>query len=133
MSHIKRSIALMAVAMALASCASIQTFQKVATATVPAEVVIPAANGFNILKGAAVNYGRYCIQQKMAPVICEAGTRRAVIKAVRVGTGARDRMVDSIVSGTPALSSVFNLMVGAIDDLKNSPVASPEFTGIPRQ
>lgn len=132
MSHLKRAFAIVAMAATLGACASIGTVQKVATATVPAEVVIPAANTFNILKGAATNYGRYCIQQQMAPAICSAPTRRAVIKAVRVGTGARDRMVSSLESGTPAAASVFNLMVGAIDDLKNSPVNTATFTGAPQ-
>jgi hypothetical protein len=119
--------------LALGGCGTLGTFQKVATATVPASVVIPASNGFTILKNAAVNYGTYCIQQKMAPAICEAGTRRIVIKAVRVGTGAQDRMIATIENGTPAAASVFNLMVGAIEDLKNSPAASSQFTWIPLQ
>jgi hypothetical protein len=133
LSHLKRAFAVVAMAATLGACASIGTVQKVATATVPAEVVIPAANSFNILKGAATNYGRYCIQQRMEPVICSAPTRRAVIKAVRVGTGARDRMVATLENGTPAAASVFNLMVGAMDDLKNSPANTTQFTGIPTQ
>ena len=100
MSQLKRALAIVAMAATLGACASLGNIQKVATATVPAEVVIPAANSFNILKGAATNYGRYCIQQRMEPVICNAPTRRAVIKAVRVGTGARDRMVASLENGT---------------------------------
>lgn len=121
------------VAFSLAGCATFETIKKVqdvANATVPAEVVIPAANGFNILKGAATRYGQYCIQQRMAPVICSADTRRIVIKSVRAGTKARDRMTASIVDGTPAAASVYNLLVGAIDDLKNSPVHSAQFGGI---
>lgn len=118
--------------LALGGCSTLATVQQVATAEVPASVVIPAANTFNILKGGAISYGRYCIQEKMVPAICEAGIRRNVIKAVRVGTGARDRMVASVESGQPAASSVYNLMVGAIDDLKASPAASAKFTGVPQ-
>jgi len=121
------------VLLALGGCSTLATVQQVATATAPPEAVIPAANTFDILKGAAVNYGRYCIQQKMAPAVCEAGIRRNVIKAVRVGAGARDRMVASYESGSPVAASVYNLVVGAIGDLKNSPAASTQFTGIPLQ
>lgn len=132
MNYLKTAIAGLAL-LALGGCSTINAVQQVATATVPEHLVTPALNTFNILKGAATNYGRYCIQQAMKPAICEAGTRRIVIKAVRVGTGARDRLVVSLESGQPAASSVFNLMVGAIDDLKNSPAASSQFTGIPVQ
>ncbi len=133
MNYLRKAIAGLALLALMTGCSTLSTVQQVATATVPAEVVIPAANTFNILKGAATNYGRYCIQQRMAPAICEAGTRRIVIKAVRVGTSARDQMASNLENGTPAASSVFNLMVRAIDDLKNSPAAASQFTGIPVQ
>jgi len=110
-----------------------QAVKEIATATVPPEVVMPAANTFDILKGAAVNYGRYCIKEKMAPAMCNVASRRAVIKAVRVGTGARDRMVANYENDTPVASSVYNLVVGAISDLKNSPAAASQFTGVPLQ
>lgn len=130
---IRKAFTAALVAFSLSGCSTldaIQKVQEVANATVPASVVIPAANGFNILKGAATRYGQYCIQQRMAPVICSADTRRVVIKSVRAGTKARDRMTASIVDGTPAAASVYNLLVGAIDDLKNSPVHSAQFGGI---
>lgn len=132
MNYLQKALAGLAL-LALGGCSTLATVQQVATATVPPEVVIPAANTFNILKGAATNYGRYCIQQAMQPAICSAATRRIVVKAVRVGTGARDQMTANLENGTPAASSVFNLMVRAIDDLKNSPAASSQFTGIPVQ
>lgn len=127
---IRNAIAVALIAFGLVGCANIQKVIDVANATVPPTQVIQAANGFNILKGAATRYGQYCVQQKMAPAICSADTRRIVIKSVRAGTNARDRMTDSIVNGTPAAASVYNLLVGAIDDLKNSPVHSPQFGGI---
>lgn len=122
-----------ALSLLLVGCGTLGVVQQVATATVPPEVVIPAANTFNILKGGATNYGRYCIQEKMAPAICSAANRRAVIKAVRVGTGARDRMMVNYENNTPVASSVYNLVVGAIGDLKNSPAAASQFTGVPLQ
>lgn len=123
---------LFAVAIALSGltgCAQLAEVRKVAESTVPASVVVPAANTFNILKAGATRYGQFCIQQKFVPAICSAEIRRAVVKAVKVGTGARDRMTVSIESGTPAAASVFNLMVGAIDDLKATPAASAQFQG----
>lgn len=125
-----RRIALILVsALALAGCAQLGTIQKVATATVPAAVVVPAANTFDILKAGAANYAQYCINKKMVPAICSADTRRIVIKGVRAGTGARDKMEDSLTTGQPALASVYNVLVGAIDSLQKSPAASAQFTG----
>lgn len=132
MNYLQKVLAGLAL-LAVGGCSTLATVQQVATATVPAEVVIPAANTFNILKGAATNYGRYCISVKMSAAICSAASRRVIIKAVRVGTSARDQMAANLENGTPAASSVFNLMVNAIDDLKNSPAAASQFTGIPVQ
>lgn len=132
MNYLRKALVGLAL-LAVGGCSTLATVQQVATATVPPEVVMPAANTFNILKGGATNYGRYCIQEKMAPAICNAGSRRAVIKAVRVGTGARDRMMANYESDTPVASSVYNLVVGAIGDLKNSPAAASQFTGVPLQ
>lgn len=131
MNYLKTAV--VALTLFVGGCSTLATVQKVATATVPAEVVIPAANTFTILKNAAANYGEYCISKQMAPAICSAGTRRIVVKAVRVGTNAREQMTANLENGTPAASSVFNLMVGAIEDLKNSPAAASQFTGIPVQ
>jgi len=133
---VKRIALVLVLSLSLGGCATLDTIQKVqevANATVPASVVIPAANTFNIVKAAATRYGQYCIQQQMAPAICSAPNRRAVVKAVRAGTNARDRMTGSIVNGTPASASIYNLMVGAISDLKNSPAAASQFTGVPLQ
>jgi hypothetical protein len=132
----RKIILALTLSLSLGACATLETIQKVqevASATVPASVVIPAANTFNIVKAGATRYGQYCIQQQMAPAICSKETRRIVIKAVTAGTNARNRMTDSLVNGTPASASVYNLMVGAITDLKNSPAAASQFTGVPLQ
>lgn len=122
----------------LAGCAGLSKNIEIATGvyttvtetTVPASVVIPAANTFNILKAGATNYGRYCIQQRMVPSICSADIRRNVIRAVRSGTKARDQMVSSVELGEPALSSIYNVMIAAVNGLKQSPAASVQFTGV---
>lgn len=127
------SVLLGACAKDLATLQAVTGIYKTATeTTVPANVVIPTANAFNILKVAATNYGQYCIDHKMPEPVCSAGNRRIVIKAVRVGTGARDKMVASIKDGQPALSSIYNLLVGAVNDLQASPAAKAQFTGAPQ-
>ena len=137
MRNLRIVAALLAVGLALAGCAGLQqrldsisgVYTAVTETTVPASVVIPTANAFNILKAGATNYARYCIMQKMAPAICSAATRRIVVKAVRAGTRARDQMEASVESNQPALSSIYNLLVAAVNDLKSSPAADPIFTG----
>ena len=128
--------ALLAVSL-LAGCANLSRNIDIATGvytfatktTVPASVVVPVANSFNILKAGATNYGRYCIQQKMKPWACDATFRRNVIRAVRMGTDARNQMTGSLERGDPAAASVYNLLVSAVNQLKSSPAANAEFAG----
>lgn len=116
----------------VAGCAGLQQKLEIATGvyktvtetTVPASAVIPTANAFNILKAGATNYGRYCIQQDMVPSICSASNRRIVVKAVRAGTKARKQLVASIEQNQPALSSVYNVLVAAVQDLQKSPATT---------
>lgn len=117
-------------ALSLGACSTLNTLQQVATATVPASVVIPAANTFDILKGTATNYGRYCIQGKFVDAICSAGNRRLVIKFVRSGTSARNQLEDSVQNGTPAAASVYNLLVSAVQGLQGTPAASSQFGSV---
>jgi hypothetical protein len=115
----------------LAGCTgTLQTFKTIAETTVPAVVVVPAANTFDILKIGAANYGTYCIQQKMVPAMCSRTTRRVVIKGIRSGTGARDQLEDSVTNGTPAASSIYNVLVAAITSLQTTPAANAQFTEI---
>lgn len=123
--------------LALAGCANLSRGIDIASGvytfatetTVPASVVIPVANTFNILKAGATNYGRYCIQQKMKPWACDASFRRNVVRAVRMGTEARNQMVGSLERGDPAAASVYNLLVSAVNQLKSSPASNAEFAG----
>lgn len=123
----RKIIFAVALTLSLAGCASLGIIQQVATATVPATVVIPTVNAFDVLKGTAANYGKYCIQQKMAPTICSADIRRNVIKFVRSGTAARNQLESSLASGEPAAASVYNLLVAAVQGLQGTPAAT--FTG----
>jgi hypothetical protein len=120
----KRIILAVTLALSLGGCATLGVIQQVGTATVPATVVIPTANAFDVLKGTATNYGKYCIQQKMVPAICSAAARRAVIKFVRSGTSARNQLEGSLDRGEPAAASVYNLLVAAVQGLQGTPAAT---------
>jgi hypothetical protein len=115
----------------LAGCAGLQavtdTFETVTTTVVPASVVVPAANSFDILKGGATNYGQYCINNQMTPPMCSATTRRVVIKSVRSGTGARNQLKASLRDGTPAAASIYNILVTAVTNLQRTPAANAQF------
>lgn len=126
-----RILATILVAFSLAGCAQLQKIQQVytfaTTTTVPAEDVRAAANAFDILKGTAVNFARYCIASNNTAAGCDVNTRRIVSKAVRSGTSARIQLRASLATNQPALASVYNLLISAVNDLKASPVNG--FTG----
>jgi len=130
----RKAIALGLLAVALTGCGpnTFGTFQKitdVATATVPANVVIPASNAYLVLKAGATRFAEYCIQQQMQPAVCEAGTRRVIVKAIRTGDNARIKLRASINDGAPAPVTVYNLLIGAVQDLQNSPANQTQFVG----
>lgn len=136
MRRINMAAALVAISVFLVGCGpdfqrkldlATGAYQFATETTVPAEVVIPVANTFNILKAGATNYGRYCIKERMAPSICSADIRRIVIRAVRSGTGARNQMKASLRSGEPAAASVFNVLVAAVNGLQASPASQAQF------
>lgn len=114
---------LLIAALALGGCAQLQGVYTLATtATVPAGDVVIAANSFDALKGTAINYGRYCVAQKFPQPICSASNRRAVIKAVNGGTAARVQLEASINTGQPAIATVYNTLIAAVNALQASPI-----------
>lgn len=125
-----RYLAIIALGLSLAGCSTLSTIQQVATSEVPASVVIPAANTFNVLKAAATNYGRYCVANRMPEPVCSKSNRRAVIRFVRSGTSARNQLEISVENGTPAAASVYNLLVSAVQGLQGTPVTSPQFGAV---
>lgn len=109
--------------LALGGCSTLQNVYTIATtATVPASTVVIAANSFDALKATAVNYGNYCVTQKFPQPICSAANRRTVIKAVNAGTAARVQLEASINTGQPAIATVYNALVGAVNTLTASPI-----------
>jgi hypothetical protein len=121
-----KRVLILFLALSLASCTGLQRLETAytvaTTTTVPANVVIPAANAFDALKATATNYGRYCISQKFAPAICSAANRRAVIKFVRAGTAARIQLESSLSTGQPALGTVYNALIAAVNGLQGTPI-----------
>lgn len=145
----KKLFAAALIAVSVAGCAGLQqnieaiqkridlvtgVFDMVTDATVPANVVIPAANAFDILKAAATNYGSYCIGRRQAtgawPAVCSADIRRNVIRSVRAGTAARNQIEESFETGQPVLGSVYNILVSAVRGLKGSPANTEQFGGV---
>lgn len=121
----KRLIPIVLLALSLAGCASLQGIYTLATtATVPAGTVVIAANSFDALKATAINYGNYCVAQKFPQPVCSAANRRTVIKSVNAGTAARIQLEASINTGQPAISTVYNTLVSAVNALTASPINS---------
>lgn len=107
----------------LGGCAGLQTVYTLATtATVPVTDVVIAANSFDALKATAINYGRYCIAQKFPQPICSAANRRGIIRAVNAGTAARIQLEASISTGQPAIATVYNALISAVNALTASPI-----------
>lgn len=119
---------------ALAGCANLpdltkleQVYTVATTATVPADVVRPVANTFDILKGTAANFAQFCIANKFTPTGCDVATRRTISTFVKQGTAARVQLRAALKTNQPALSTVYNLLLGAVEGLKTTPAAT--FTG----
>lgn len=119
-----RKLALaLTLALSLTGCANLSGIYTLATtATVPSSSVVIAANTFDALKITAVNYGQYCIAQHFPRPVCSASNRRSVIKAVRAGTAARVQLESSINTGQPAIATVYNALIGAVNALQASPI-----------
>lgn len=104
-----------------------QVYTVVTETTVPPSTVIIVANAFDAIKATAVNYGKYCIQGKFVDPICSAENRRKVIQFVRSGTTARSQLELSITTNTPAASTLYNVLIAAVNGLQSSALSN--FTG----
>lgn len=111
------------IALALGGCANLAGIYTLATtATVPAGDVVIAANAFDALNATATNYGGYCVAQHFPVPVCSKANRRSVIKAVNSGIAAKHALEASITSGQPALSTVYNTLIAAVNVLQASPI-----------
>ena len=130
--NIRSGIAAVVLALLLSGCATLNSdiakFQQVytvaTTTSVPPQTVIVAANAFDALKATAINYGTYCIQGKFVDAICSAANRRKVVQFVRSGTTVRNQLEVSIATNTPAASTLYNLLVAAVNGLNSSALAN---------
>lgn len=126
----KRLLVALVLSIGLAGCATVQTaikdaqgvYDYVTTTTVDPQQAAIVANAFDALKGTAVNYANYCVEQKFPQPICSAANRRVVIKAVNAGTAARVKLEAAITTGQPATSTLYNALVAAIQSLQASPI-----------
>lgn len=130
---IKRTALIALIGLSLAGCAKdmalLQTVQQVSTAEVPANVVIPTANAFDVFKSAATTYATYCVKNHMPQPLCSVDNRRKTVKFVNSGTSVRDQLEASVRNGTPALASVYNVLAAAVQGLQGTPAASAQFQG----
>jgi len=119
----KKAIVLV-LALALTDCAGLQTVYKVATeTTVSASTVVVAANAFDAIEGTATQYLNYCRGNLSVPA-CSADNRRTVIRAVRSGRAARNKLETYIAGGTPAPSVVYNVLITSINTLQTSAIGA---------
>lgn len=119
----KKLVLAAALALALGGCANLSGIYTLATtATVPAGDVVIAANAFDALKATAVNYGNYCITQHFPVPVCSKANRRSVIKAVNTGSAARVQLEASINTAQPAIATVYNTLIAAVNALQSSPI-----------
>jgi len=124
-------LAIAMLALALGGCAGLQKLQQVytlaTTTTVDPSIVRPAANAFDILKGTAANFARYCVNSNNTAAGCDVTTRQNISTFVRQGTQARIQMRAALATNQPVLSTVYNILVNAVNGLNATPVAT--FTG----
>jgi hypothetical protein len=129
---ISRACVAVAFVIGLTSCATLnsdiaklqQVYTVATTTSVPPQTVIVAANAFDALKATAINYATYCIQGKFVDPICSAANRRKVVQFVRSGTTVRNQLEVSIATNTPAASTLYNILVAAVNGLNSSALAN---------
>lgn len=128
------SIILLLGALALGGCAGdLAKFKMVydvaTTSTVPASTAQVAVSSFDLLEAASTEYFRYCLPNKAAPV-CAPGTKaqpgqlRLAIKYVRQGRDARNQIKAAGKTGALISSTVYNLLITAVNNLSSTPVST---------
>jgi hypothetical protein len=124
----KRIGIVIALALAVAGCANLQTEWKVITsASVSPQQIIVAANAFDAAEATATQYLLYCKANKGTPQ-CALSNRRAVVTGVRSGRSARNALEPYIVSGGAGPSGIYNTLVSAISTLQ---LATPSLGATP--
>lgn len=115
-----------AFALWLGGCSTIQTIEQVATASVSPTQALVAANAFDAAESGATGYLVYCKSNLTSPT-CSIDNRRAVIKYTRAGRAARNQIEAAISASSSVPSTVYNALVAAVTNLKSTPAST--FTG----
>lgn len=120
-----KKVLVLVLALALGACAQFQKFQQVYTlateTTVPAQAVVVAANAFDAIEGTAAQYFVYCRTNLSTPA-CSADNRRTIIRTIRSGRAARNKLETYIAGNTPAPSVIYNTLIAAINTLQASAI-----------
>lgn len=133
----KKLFALAVLALSLAGCATLQAdlaklqqvYSLATTATVPASVAQVTVSSFEVLEAGSTEYLKYCKQSpadsRCAPgTVATPGPLRLVIKYIRQGRAARDQIKSAGKTGALISSTVYNLLVTAVNNLTTTPVTS---------
>jgi len=128
---LKRIIIAISLALTLTGCATFnadvakieKVFTLASTTTVPANVAIVAANSYDVLVAGATEFLKYC-KASPADTRCSANVRRSIIQYVRQGRSARNQIESAGVTGQPISSTVYNLVVQAVNSLTASPAST---------
>jgi hypothetical protein len=126
-------LGLLCVAITLAGCqnGALQKFEHIydvaVTTTVPARDVRVAADTFDILKGTVANFAVFCVSNHFTPLGCDVATRRKISMAIKSGAKVRSAIRGSLATNQPVLSTVYNVLISAIDAIQATPAAT--FTG----
>lgn len=106
-----------------------QVYEIATTATVPEATAQVAVSSFQVIEAASTEYFKFCAGTPESPK-CAPGTTanpgplRLAIKYMRQGRGARDQIKVAAKAGTPILSTAYNLLIGAVNNLGTTPVPS---------
>ena len=127
----KRIILALTLALSLAGCATFnadiaklqQIYAVASTATVPASTALVVANGYDVLVAGATEFLKFCKTSPADPR-CSADTRRKVILYTRQGRAARNQIEAAGITGQPISSTVYNLVVTAVNNLTATPAST---------
>lgn len=115
-------VALLALAIPLASCASLtKTYDIITGATVSPAAVIVIGNAFDALEVTATNYLVFCRSNRTSPA-CSGyvAARKQILPAVRSGRVARNNLEAFMAANPGALgpSGLYNAVVASVNTLQ---------------
>ena len=139
MRQLKMAAALVLIGFTLAGCAAEmakfqagiakieQVYTVATTTTVPEAQAQIAVSSFQVLEAGSTEYFKFC-KSNRSTAVCAPGTvaspgpLRLAIKYVRQGRAARDTIKAAAKTGQLISSTVYNLLIGAVNNLNTTPV-----------